>query len=104
MAVPFPFSERPGAKRRPAVVLSNRGFNHAGHTVLCMITTKAQPPWPADHPIADRRAAGLPVPCIIRLKLFTLDNRLLQKKLGRLGSADRTALAANLQSILAPAR
>ena len=41
VVVPFPFTEKPGAKRRPAVVLSKKGFNEHGHTVLLMITTKA---------------------------------------------------------------
>ena len=100
VAVPFPFSGRPGAKRRPALVVSNRQFNRAGHSVLCMITTKAEPPWPADHTIGDLAAAGLPVPCIVRLKLFTLDNRLLEKKLGRLGNSDRTTMRDNLESVL----
>ena len=100
VAVPFPFSERPGAKRRPALVLSNRPFNRAGHSVLCMITTKADPPWPADHRIGDLGAAGLPVPCIVRLKLFTLDNMLIEKKLGRLGKSDRTAVGDTLGSVL----
>lgn len=100
VAVPFPFSERPGSKRRPAVVLSNRRFNRAGHSVLCMVTTKAEPAWPGDHRIGDLAGAGLPVPCIVRLKLFTLDDRLIEKKLGCLGNSDRTALRDNLESVL----
>jgi len=40
------------------------------------------------------------VPCIVRLKLFTLDNRLIEKKLGRLGNDDRTAVRDNLESVL----
>ncbi len=100
VAVPFPFNERPGAKRRPALVASNRSFNLAGHSVLCMITSKAEPPWPADRRIGDLAAAGLPVPCIVRLKLFTLDNSLIEKKLGSLGPKDRTAVRDNLESIL----
>ena len=100
VALPFPFSDRPGAKRRPALVVSNRRFNRAGHSAFCMITTKAVPPWPADRRISDLASAGLPVPCIVRLKLFTLDNRLIEKKLGRLGNGDRTAVRANLESVL----
>ena len=48
----------------------------------------------------DLAVAGLPAPCIVRLKLFTLDNRLLDKKLGRLGNSDRTAVRGNLESVL----
>ena len=93
VVVPFPFSERPQAKRRPALVLSNRGFNRHGHTILAMITTAGggggHRPWPGDTKIADLAASGLEVPCIIRLKLFTLDNRLVLRRLGRLSAADR---------------
>lgn len=100
VAVPFPFSGRRGAKRRPALVLSSRAFNRAGHTVLCMITTKADPPWPADRRVSDLAAAGLHVSCNVRLKLFTLDNRLIEKKLGRIGKGDREAVGDSMRCVL----
>jgi mRNA interferase MazF len=81
--VPFPFSERPGVKRRPALVLSSAEFNsHAGHAVLAMITTQ--------------RRSGLPRPCIVRLKLFTLDNRLLLRRAGELAAGDRRRVSESL--------
>ena len=97
VAVPFPFSERPGTKRRPALVLSNASFNGAGHTVLAMITTAGHTPWPGDTPLEVAHAAGLRVPCLVRLKLFTLDNRLIQKRLGTLAPADVTGVEGNLK-------
>ena len=33
VVVPFPFAEGPGEKRRPALALSEREFNRAGHTI-----------------------------------------------------------------------
>jgi mRNA interferase MazF len=69
-----------------------------------MITTKAEPPWPADHRISDHAAAGLALSCIVRLKLFTIDNRLIEKKLGRLANADRAAVGDRLESVLGSAR
>lgn len=101
VAVPFPFSDRPGAKRRPALVLSRKPFNAAGHAVMAMITTKATPPWPGDHALKNVGAAGLRVPCLVRLKLFTLDGRLLQKRLGRLSAPDRSEVTAALRTHLA---
>jgi len=101
VVVPFPFSERPGEKRRPAVVLSRRKFNREGHTAFLMITTKVDPPWPGDRPIADCAIAGLPVPCTTRLKLFTLDNRLILKKLGKLGAKDQTELRRGFHDLIA---
>jgi len=100
VVVPFPFSEKAGTKRRPALVLSRKAFNASGHVVLAMITTSAHHAWPGDVDIEDKDAAGLPLPCIVRLKLFTLDARLLTKRIGALSASDRrhvtTALKAQL--------
>ena len=96
--VPFPFSERPGAKRRPALVLSSADFNRrAGHTVLAMITTRSDPEWPGDVEIHDLDASGLPRRCIVRLKLFTIDNRLVLRRAGRLVGADRKRVGESLR-------
>ena len=100
VVVPFPFVESVGARKRPALVLSDRSFNDAGNTVLAMITTMAHQPWPGDTELADLRAAGLHVPCLVRLKLFTLDNRLLARKVGRLGEEDSTSVSAELENYL----
>ena len=98
--VPFPFAERSGIKRRPALVLSARLFNQAGHSVLCMVTSASHTPWPGDTTLTDLFSAGLNAPCIVRLKLFTLDNRLMIRKTGTLAEADRQAFSENLRLYL----
>ncbi len=98
--VPFPFSAQPESKRRPALVLSNRAFNQHGYSVLAMITTTGHHPWPGDVSVADLKAAGLNAPCLVRLKLFTLDNRLIAKKIGRLSAADQQRVSGQLQAYL----
>src|SRR5215470_11307069 len=98
--VPFPFSNQPGSKRRPALVLSDRAFNGKGYTVLAMITTSGHRPWPGDVPLSDYIAAGLHAPCIVRLKLFTLDNRLLLKRIGGLSVSDQGKVSAQLRTYL----
>jgi mRNA interferase MazF len=98
--VPFPFSAQPGNKRRPALVLSKRAFNQHGATVLAMITTAGHHPWPGDVHLTDLKAAGLNAPCLARLKLFTLDNRLVVKKIGRLAAADQQQISQQLQTFL----
>ncbi len=100
VVVPFPFSDRVAAKRRPALVLSRKSFNASGHTVLAMITTQAHRPWPGDTEIHDLSAAGLPLQCIVRLKAFTLDNRLILRRIGALSSADRRRVAGELKARL----
>lgn len=100
--VPFPFTDRTAAKRRPALTLSDRAFNQHGHTILAMITSAAHSAWPGDCPIGDFAAAGLTVPCVLRLKVFTLDNRLLLRKAGTLSAADRKAATRAIKNALWP--
>ena len=100
VVVPFPFSERADTKRRPALALSTPAFNESGHTVLAMITSKTHPPWPGDTDIEALEPAGLNTPCMIRLKIFTLDNRLVLKKVGRLSPADRARTAEQIRRYL----
>ena len=59
--VPFPFTDRSATKNRPALVLSDPvAFNTpAGHSVMAMITSQANAPWPLDCTLTDLAAAGL---------------------------------------------
>ena len=98
VVVPFPFTGKVGGKKRPALVLSVPAFNHAGHSVLAMITSKGHSPWPGDTAIGDPAAAGLRVPCLVRLKLFTLDNRLILSRLGTLREADAESVLHALRA------
>jgi mRNA interferase MazF len=100
VAVPFPFTDQQGSKRRPALVLSIRDFNACGHSVMAMITTQHHRAWPGDTVIQDREAAGLPLPCVVRLKLFTLDARLIIRKLGSLEAQDRSKVQEALSTFL----
>jgi mRNA interferase MazF len=100
MVVPFPFTEKAGAKKRPALVLSGSSFHHAGHSILAMITSRGHNPWPGDTAIGDLEAAGLRVPCIVRMKLFTLDNRLLLSRVGTLARPDAASVHDALRSAL----
>jgi len=100
VVVPFPFTERADAKRRPALVLSTKAFNENGHTLLAMITTKSHLPWPGDTNMEELSMAGLQTPCIVRLKVFTLDNRLIIRRSGRLSEKDRKNVAKSIRVYL----
>ena len=100
VVVPFPFVDKPNPKKRPALVLSKIDFNTKGHSILSMITTKQKPKWPGDIQITNIAVCGLQQPCIVRLKLFTLDNRLILRKIGRLGKTDSLQVTNNLQTYL----
>jgi len=57
--------------------------------------------WPSDVMIADWQDAGLNVPCRIRFKLFTLDDALIIRRLGRLTKKDADAVRIALGVVLA---
>jgi mRNA interferase MazF len=100
IVVPFPFTEKGGDKRRPALVISQKGFNENGHTLLAMITTRSHRPWPGDTRISEPDSAGLHLPCIVRIKAFTLDNRLIVTKIGHLSAVDRKKVAEQFHKYL----
>ncbi len=100
VVVPFPFTEQAGTKRRPALVLSKKTFNDHGYTLLLMITTKAHQAWPGDTEITHFQISGLSRTCVVRLKAFTLDNRLILKRLGALSARDRRLVAQHVQQYL----
>ena len=103
VVVPFPFTDSATSKRRPALVISNaESFNlPAGHSVMAMITSSENAAWPLDVAISDRNAAGLAAASLVRMKLFTLDNRFILRRLGRLATADRKAVARSLKTLFA---
>ncbi len=100
VAVSFPFVDAPGTKRRPALVLSQRSFNEQGHSILTMITTREHTPWPGDTEIAHFQEAGLHLACRVRLKMFTLDNRMIVRKIGHLSATDTEQVARALRLFL----
>ena len=102
VVVPFPFTDRRTQKHRPALVLSkNDEFSKTcGHYVLAMITSQKNPEWPLDTSISDMKKAGLIAPSKIRMKLFTLDSRLIIKKIGTLANKDQKAVSKNLRDLL----
>ena len=101
--VPFPFTDRQTSKRRPALVLSNMGFqNDSEHLYLEMVTSSAaHSHWLLDWPIQEIKTAGLPIPCVVRFKLFTLDQPLVFRTPCCLSSADRLGVGQHLNNVLA---
>jgi mRNA interferase MazF len=99
--VPFPFTDRNATKNRPALVLSAADiFNSiAGYSVMAMITSAENVPWPLDCPVSDLKAAGLPAVSVVRFKLFTLDHRLVRSELGVLANVDKQAVAGRLDAL-----
>ena len=95
VVVPFPFSGRDNTKRRPALVCSSAAFNGASrHVVLAMITSSSQAKWPGDVAIRDLASTGIPMPSVVRWKLFTLDADLVLRRAGALSPRDRATCRA----------
>jgi mRNA interferase MazF len=99
--VPFPFTDQNNLKRRPALVISCASFNQqVQHAVMLMITSARNAPWSGDVNIEDLQATGLEKPSVIRMKFFTLDNRLILRKSGLLGLQDRQALVKSINQLM----
>ena len=100
--VPFPLTDRPVIKRRPALVLSRPEFQqHSGHLLLAMVTSANHSRWPSDWPIEDLQAAGLPQACVVRFQLFSLDQSLLLGSLGQLSTRDQRGVLSRLDAVAA---
>jgi len=66
---------------------------------MAMITSVKHSAWPLDTIISDLKSVGLPVASLIRLKLFTLDHRLIIKSLGHLSTQDKILFKQNFSSL-----
>jgi len=101
LKVPFPFTDRQAHKARPALVLSSTDFStQSGHCLMAMITSARHSAWPLDVALTDLAEAGLPVACVVRMKLFTLDQRLVIAPIGQLSALDQQAVQRALMSLL----
>lgn len=100
--VPFPFSDSPRlSKTRPALVVSSHTEfgNKIGHSVVAMITSAKHSKFPLDTPIRHFAKAGLPKECVVRMKLFTIDHRLVLEKKGKLDSSDEEQVSFSLRKL-----
>ncbi len=70
-----------------------------GQSVLAMITSARNSDWPVDVNIQDLDSAGLPSASVVRMKLFTLDDKLVIRKAGRLTEHDQSAVSATLHRL-----
>lgn len=101
VVVPFPFTDSAQTRRRPALVLSSEDDfgNEIEHSVLAMITSQKNTPWPLDCSIKNKKASGLSAPSVVRMKLFTLDNRFILRKIGHLSKTDQNRVKQSLSRL-----
>ena len=102
--IPFPFTDLSSVKTRPVVVLSTDGYaNKTGNIIVAMITS-VEYTSPYDCPISDWKSANLLAPSWVRVKIATLDPKLVRFQPGKLNERDireidkRIALALGVKS------
>jgi mRNA interferase MazF len=64
-----------------------------------MITSQKNDPWPLDCAIHNQKQSGLTAPSVVRMKLFTLDDRLILRKIGHLSKKDQDQVKQNLSHL-----
>ena len=100
VVVPFPFTDNATAKRRSSLVISAIGFNgRAAHAVLAMITCRKKCGWPLDTEIHEPAAAGRSHPSVVRVRIFTLDERFILRRAGASTAADPAAARRGLRML-----
>ena len=103
--VPFPFGQRAGGRKRPALIISGTDYNQGtGQLIIAQITGRvSDSSRVGDYLIQDWSAAGLLGPSIVRARVATVESGLVLRKLGSLTPGDLAAALAAVQSVLAVA-
>lgn len=99
--VPFPFTDKAKNKKRPALVISSETFQkETGHVSLLMITSAKHSKWFGDTVLKNLEGTGLSQEVIVRQKIFTMDLRLIENKIGHLSKKDGEAVKLILQQCI----
>ena len=99
---PFPFADAMGKfKYRPALVISSEEYSKSTNcTVFLMITSAKNSDFKNDYKIQDYSNTNLQGECIVRFKIFTLDNSITKNKIGVLNEVDRKEAMKILENSL----
>ncbi|MCH7606669.1 MAG: type II toxin-antitoxin system PemK/MazF family toxin [Chloroflexi bacterium] len=100
--VPYPFGQRAGGQKRPALVVSPTDYNRAtGELIIAQITGRvSEESRTGDYTIEDWKAANLPRQAVVRARLATLETSLVLRRLGKLTEADFRNAKAALSDVL----
>lgn len=96
--VPCPFTNLKITKKRPALIISPSEFNQEFGAVIIMFITSdiSVHKRIGDYHIKKWKEAGLPKPSMSRMKLATIDQRIIVRKFGHLPELDQTTLQEKL--------
>ncbi len=97
--VRYPFSDASSAKVRPAVVVS---APHPSRDLFVVpLTSRTSGLLSGEFILTDWAGAGLNVPSAVKRGLFTIEERLVIKRIGSMAAADRDQLDSALRAWLA---
>ena len=102
LLVEMPFTDGPGGKKRPALVLSTESFNGSGlKIVVAAITTNLNTPFrPGDTTLGDWHSAGLLRPSAVRGYLGMVDQRHVERVLGKMTDKDFSQVEQGIAVVL----
>lgn len=99
--VPFPFTDKNSSKKRPALILSNKDYQiKTNHLILTMITSAKNSSWYNDFVIKELESTGLKTDCVIRYKVFSLDERIILKKIGSISENEKSEIKENFLKLI----
>ena len=101
--ISFPFSDLSASKKRPALVISNDGFNSRSEDVICCLITSNPEEVPHSVFISNKdvESGNLEFDSKVKpYKLFTADKTLIVKVLGRLNSEKFASVVKEINKII----
>ncbi len=96
--VRYPFSDLSASKVRPAVIVSPPGISR-DHFIVSL-TSQIGNLLPGEFLLKFWKQAGLNVPTAVKRGIYTIDQRLILKKLGTLDSLDSQQLQHSIKQWL----
>ena len=84
--VRFPFSDLTAFKVRPGIVVS--GSHPSMEVFILSLTSKTSNLLPGEFVLAEWKAAGLHIETALKRGIFTIDHKLIIKRLGKLTDRD----------------
>jgi len=99
--VRFIFTDETGAKRRPAVIIST-GDYHRGRqeAIMAAITSNVDRLLVGDHLIAGWQEAGLLFPSVATGIIRTIQQAMIERRLGVMPPADMQAIREKLRQVM----
>lgn len=99
--VPFPYTDRSGYKKRPAVIVSSDTFNNSRQDCIVIpISGRLVNIMPEDYTLKDWSTAGLLKPSIAKAILLTVHQNTILSRLGHLSDHDLKNIGLAIRLVL----